>query len=686
MQRRTLLLAATGFGLAALSACGATPIERPRAPEQVIEADLAPPSTPPASRAVSAPEVAPEPVAEVPDEPTIEVRSLDVTTEPRETTSYMLKRVRFRGYRARLARLAGVGSRRGRRRATSMSSPPTIGLGAASALGSTGATTSENITNNQVAGVAEGGIVQNLGEYLIVLRRGRLFSIHVGADGSLTPRSVVDVSPPPRRPRRPPWVDDEEWAEMQEVLAYADEDNAWYDEILVHPSSRRIVLVGYSYELEATELSLFRMRRDGRLVYEDTAHLKSSDYYSGTNYASRLLGNRLVLYVPVSVIDESYGRVGQLSFRGRGAWRDLAASARVFQANGRRDHTMLHALVTCDLRTGFSCRASGVLGGLSTQFYISSDALYIHTEEDRSEYAIDAHYERDEEADDLPMYPSTLYRLSLDGRHAGAVSVTGSPLNQFSFHDDGGSLRVLLDDDDSRDEGPVLVEYPLSVFANGTGDVVGCALPGEVAQNRFMSHHLLYGAGDALVVHEYASGATTQLTLTHAMGRIEPLGEGALVAGTGVDGVQFTSVDLAPAVPEVAGTFSQPSQTAQETRSHGFFFRADTGRSGIFGLAGVGDESGLVSFGKVEDLTLSSLGALRSRRASGEDHCVVSCTDWYGNTRPIFLGDRIFALLGYELVEGRLSAGEVTSVQRVDFSTLIEAPSGAASESLATPF
>ena len=32
---------------------------------------------------------------------------------------------------------------------------------------------------------------------------------------------------------------------------------------------------------------------------------------------------------------------------------------------------------------------------------------------------------------------------------------------------------------------------------------------------------------------------------------------------------------------------------------------------------------------------------------------VASCVDWYGNARPIFLGDRMFALLGYELVEGR---------------------------------
>ncbi|HSW26741.1 MAG TPA: hypothetical protein VLJ62_28560, partial [Burkholderiaceae bacterium] len=31
---------------------------------------------------------------------------------------------------------------------------------------------------------------------------------------------------------------------------------------------------------------------------------------------------------------------------------------------------------------------------------------------------------------------------------------------------------------------------------------------------------------------------------------------------------------------------------------------------------------------------------------------------WYGNARPIFLGERVLALMGYDIVEGRIeSAG-----------------------------
>jgi len=50
---------------------------------------------------------------------------------------------------------------------------------------------------------------------------------------------------------------------------------------------------------------------------------------------------------------------------------------------------------------------------------------------------------------------------------------------------------------------------------------------------------------------------------------------------------------------------------------------------------------------------------LRARAGGGarDDGCKASCVDWYGNARPIFLGERVFALLGYELVEGRLMDG-----------------------------
>jgi hypothetical protein len=51
-----------------------------------------------------------------------------------------------------------------------------------------------------------------------------------------------------------------------------------------------------------------------------------------------------------------------------------------------------------------------------------------------------------------------------------------------------------------------------------------------------------------------------------------------------------------------------------------------------------------------------------------EDGCLASCYDWYGNARPIFVKDRVFALLGYEIAEAKLTNSMLQEVARVDFS------------------
>ena len=65
----------------------------------------------------------------------------------------------------------------------------------------------------------------------------------------------------------------------------------------------------------------------------------------------------------------------------------------------------------------------------------------------------------------------------------------------------------------------------------------------------------------------------------------------------------------------------------------------------------------------------AGLGELAATRgAAGDDRCKASCTDWYGNARPIFYGPRIFALMGYELVEGREEDGQIREIARLDFT------------------
>src|SRR5215207_3415604 len=63
-------------------------------------------------------------------------------------------------------------------------------------------------------------------------------------------------------------------------------------------SGNTVVVIGYSYERGGTEVGLFEITNDGQLSYRSTYHLRSNDYYSSRNYASRLIGNKLIFYAP----------------------------------------------------------------------------------------------------------------------------------------------------------------------------------------------------------------------------------------------------------------------------------------------------------------------------------------------------------------------------------------------------
>src|SRR5918993_1768112 len=132
---------------------------------------------------------------------------------------------------------------------------------------------SDKITNTQEADVDEGGIVKKRGDLLVILRRGRLFTVSI-AGGQMRPVDHINAFPPG-------------------ITGGGD----WYDEMLI--SGNRVIVIGYSYARGGTEVNRFRLSPDGRLRFEDAYHLRSNDYYSSRNYASRLIGNRLVYYTPL---------------------------------------------------------------------------------------------------------------------------------------------------------------------------------------------------------------------------------------------------------------------------------------------------------------------------------------------------------------------------------------------------
>ncbi|MCA1817397.1 MAG: beta-propeller domain-containing protein [Acidobacteria bacterium] len=535
----------------------------------------------------------------------------------------------------------------------------------------------DSVTNVQTAGVDEGGIVKVHGNHLVILRRGRLFTVAVG-DGALKPVSSVDAFAPD-----------------------VDPGGTWYDEMLV--SQDTVVVIGYSYQRGGTEIGLFDINDAGGLRYRATYHLRSNDYYSSRNYASRLVGTKLVFYTPLYLPlwgDGVSGSFPALRKWHKGAtdseFRRIVSATRVYRAarepqdSGER---ALHTVTVCDLaRPEFTCEATAVVGAPGRVFYASQDAVYVWVTDWMRGGA-------------KPRQTSLVYRLPLDGSAPSALGVSGSPVDQFSFlQGDDKYLNVLVRSESAGDgmwraevaEGDTaLLRVPVASFSDGADDAPASAyrpLPkpeGYTFQNRYVGDYLLYGTGGGWgepqksargVVYavRYAGGVTAALPLNHGVDRIEALGSDAVVVGTGGNDLHFSSVRLG-ATPFVADDYVRKDATQGETRSQGFFYKPDGDESGLLGLPirGAGrpgyeqlfNESASVLYLRNDSLRLTELGALDSRpEKSDDDACRASCVDWYGNARPLFLRGRVFALLGYEIVEGALDDGRIRETRRINYA------------------
>ncbi len=536
----------------------------------------------------------------------------------------------------------------------------------------------ESVTNVQHAGVDEGGIVKLHGNHLVVLRRGRLFTIAIG-DGELKPVSSVDAFAPDVDPR-----------------------HDWYDEMLI--SGDTVIVIGYSYARGGTEINLFRIDAGGDLSYRSTYHLRSNDYYSSRNYASRLVGGKLVFYTPSYLSLES--RDHSQSFpairkwrkgAGKNEFRSVVSATRVYRSERPVNAThglALHTVTVCDLARGeMACEGTTVVGPPGRVFYVSPESVYVWTRD----------WAREENE---TRARSMLYRMPLDGSAPSALGASGSPVDQFSFlESEDDHLNVLVRSEAIGDgmwgaevaAGDVaLMRVPLGSFSDGSDATPRSSyrkLPkpeGYTFQNRFVADQLLYGTGSGWGLPERRSGSSlyavrwargedaSELSLAHGVDRIEVMGKDAVVVGTDGRDLHFTSVRLGER-PEVAHRYTRREASQGELRSHGFFYKAENSDSGLLGLPvrapgrpgyeHLFEQSASLLFLRNDSLRLTELGELASQpERVSDDGCRASCVDWYGNARPLFVRGRVFALLGYEMVEGTLNDGRIRETRRVSYA------------------
>jgi hypothetical protein len=565
---------------------------------------------------------------------------------------------------------------------------------AASAAASTDG---EAITNTQVRGVDEGGIVKKVGPYILTLMDGRIFSVDTRG-GEL---KLVD---------------------RQNVYRHSF-DHDWYDEMLV--DGDQVIVTAYSYQRSATELSVFAINPEtGKVTPQGVFYLPSNDYYSTENYATRIVNGRLVVrttYPLEAMVDTN--RTPKLD-NGHFQSRPLVPASMIHWPVLETLFPVVHTLITCDLDNSGSnrdldCSAQGFVGPQQAEMLVTPDDIFLTlSTESRPWWQDDTtgaasgrcgpdRPDRDRVAE------SVIYKVPVDGGQPEMVIANGAPFNQFSMEADAGSLHMLTrwategcGFDDGRPADVTLVSLPFSRFSDQrrrAPDGAFIPLPRPLENsvvNRFAHGWLVYGSTEnpwttdgrergnpssQTWATRLATGATHRVDLGHSVVRIEPVARGMMINGYAASpSLTMSFVDFKTGVPVKASSLQLNGMAESEGRSHAFNSLADPDGGALIGLptVRVGDryDQGRVPWrstgSDMSYITLSPTGTLTATgqlRAAPEEarkgyRCEVSCVDWYGNARALFFDRRILALMGTEIVEGQKRDGQVRAVNRLDLT------------------
>lgn len=540
----------------------------------------------------------------------------------------------------------------------------------------------DNITNNQYAGVDEGGIVKKVGNTLVVLRRGRLFTINI-ANGKLKKADLVNAYGQGINPQ-----------------------GTWYDEMLIKGNT--VIVIGYSYHRGGTEIGLFELDKQGRLSHRNSYNIRSSDYYSAENYASRLVDNQLVFYTPLHMnyhkdVEESLPAIRQWQVgktKKSDKFTPTIQQRAIYDLTDRdsdseRLYQTLHTVTRCGI-TDFEldCHSTSVIGDYGRVFYVSPTAVYAWIQRRTSDKDAPSGY---------------ILQMPLDGTAPSSMQVKGAPFDQLSFLEKNNQLYVLLQEHGYGEgmwakhfgSGKMsLLSVPISSFGSASAQAslnqyhpVPRPNNSHYINNRYVGDYLMYGEGNGWYDPKQSNASSVyavsldafnvnEVKVNHVAERIERLGNNALVVGStgkalGMTSIQLTNTDQ----PKTVSTYQFAGANQSESRTHGFFYKPRSKTTGWLGLPIINQNRGAthqlkkgaaaVTFLKNDDLKLSPIGQLGSgTEGQVNDDCKASCVDWYGNARPIFVGDRVFALMGYELVEGKVTlqknGAQITEVARLD--------------------
>ncbi|ANP45525.1 beta-propeller domain-containing protein [Candidatus Viadribacter manganicus] len=556
-----------------------------------------------------------------------------------------------------------------------------------------------SITNVQTQGVDEGGIVKQIGRFLVVLQDGRLFVVNTRPEDAagLTLASRTNVYRSPGQ-------------------------DTWYDELLT--SGNRILVAGYSYAEQASEITVLTINDAGQLQREATYYISSNDYYDIENYATRLVNGNLVIYTPLDISNVNPRRAMRWPVVRRwlrdGDRRAVTSEGRslfdghdIYRPVQRTLNPMVHSVSVCplgDLSAGdeLECRTTAFVGGAEREFFVSPNDIFLWVTP--SEY--DGVVARDcaVPGASSASLDAMVYQVPLNGETPRALRARGRPENQLALDATRDEFRALL----TWNVGPCAggqvaqVRYfhaPLSTFGTtpmsaAPNRYIEAPSPGTTNYEiRYTSTHVVYGgrtgwnssppepnntlpASPVIALPLANPSAATIVQAPHNIIRLERAGNNAILSGYRTDrGLSISVLDL-EGTPRIVNTTILDGRYESEGRSHAFNALVGADDAGVMGLATVTRtwEGGRWWFrsqaSDISYLTLAANGRLGwagqlMARQNAQDpsyRCEVSCVDWYGNTRALFIGSRVFGLSGAELIEGALTNGRIRETRRLNLS------------------
>ena len=568
------------------------------------------------------------------------------------------------------------------------------------------ATSAPSITNNQSAGVDEGDIVKRIGDHLLILQDGRIFSANFR---TMELSDRIDVY------RR----------DSDGDLIGAD----WYDEMLVQGD--HILITAYSYSDQATELSVFRLdQASGRIERRGVFLLSSEDYYDSDNYATRVVGDQLVIYTPFEPEDlvdrgnrpviRRWSAADDFDARERRG-RPILAAQDIHRPVFGVENPTVHMISVCGLgnldRDDLPCETTGFIAAGRAEMFVSPDSVFLATTasdwRDNNSYAMCRQTgEGAVVSGDAP--PGAVFRVPIGRGDPDLLAVRGQVIDQFSMDQQGNRFRMVETTPryacGTRGWNPETLPTRLELIDETVGSFTTTyrraperrftALPeagAGMTENRFVGEWLIYGTrtrygrppevdetsepAAAMAVQLANPAAATRLELGLEITRLESLGGDAVATGYRDDsGLNVSYIDLGDTA-RIAGSILLANRFESENRSHAFNATVWDGGNGFMGIPTVireedsnryywRSDNSQVSFLSFDPAgALADIGQISPTKHDGDEppgySCEVSCVDWYGNARPIFIEQMAYALMGTELVEARPAADRIEVLRRL---------------------